>query len=96
MRGIGMIQRLVFIAVLITALALAGCGGGGNAGGDAAPVGISLAIGVPVTVFPGDQLEPSSSNTRINVVHNINNNTKQVTLLEGSANLLRGDFVVNN
>ena len=87
-------SKLIFIAILILTLSFHGCGGGGNAGGDYEPVGVALSIGVPITVFPGDQIEPLTGNTRIKVVHNIASNTKQVTLLEGGANLLRGDFAV--
>jgi len=51
---------------------------------------VSLEIGVPVEVFSGDQLQPNNAETRIRVAHTLNS-TKLVTLLSGSADLIRGN-----
>ena len=45
-------------------------------------------------VLPGDVVQPSAANTRIKVEHIIDDGTKYVTIIEGSATLLRGSYAV--
>ena len=100
------VRRLFIVAIASIFIFAYGCGSGtGNddddetsvqtssTSGEAVATNVQLEIGVPVDVNAGDQLVPASSDTRIRLTH-VLNFTKQVTLLAGSAELIRGDFQI--
>ena len=81
----------------LSLLLLAGCGESSNKSvfGDTTTDSIStLSIGERSQVLTGDILEPNDANTRIEVEHILDDDTKYVTILEGSATLLRGQYAL--
>ncbi len=54
---------------------------------------ISMVTGQTYEVFPGDEVIPQSG-ANITVKHLLSTDTKYVTLNSGSADLLRGDYVL--
>jgi len=81
----------------LSLLLLAGCGESENKTvfGETATDGVyTLNIGESSQVLPGDILEPNSASTRIEVEHILDDDTKYVTILSGSATLLRGSYAV--
>jgi len=57
---------------------------------------VILGVGDSSVVSDGDSLTPLSSDTRIEVIHNINQDTKQVTILSGEAALISGNYEITN
>lgn len=55
---------------------------------------ITMNVGETSQVLAGDVLEPNSASTRIEVEHIIDDDTKYITVLEGSATLLRGAYAI--
>jgi hypothetical protein len=87
-------KRIKYLILTISILLFTSCSGGGSdAYYEAADV-ITMEIGTTYSVNPSDKVIPLSSNTVIDVVHTINNNTKEVTLVSGSAELIRGDYSI--
>lgn len=81
----------------LSLLLLAGCGESENKTvfGDTATDGVyTLKVGESSQVLEGDTLEPNDANTRIEVEHILDDNTKYVTILSGSATLLRGQYAL--
>ena len=96
------LNRFLVLTLMIGALAIGlGCASSGNDDDDETQVSttaaepiistVQLEIGIPVNVDVGDQLVPANSDTRIRVSHALNS-SKQVTLLAGSADLIKGKF----
>lgn len=84
-------KQLTLLSLL--PLAFTACGGG-EASFEQAGTVVVLEQNVPISVNPGDTLTQTSDDTRISVTHDITNDTKEVTLLAGSAELLRGDYEI--
>ena len=83
-------KKLIMIP-LAGLLFLAGCGDDdGGSGGEK----VSMVIGEAVSVYPGDTIEPGGDDARIAIRHEVGEEVKSVTLLEGAASLLRGDYQV--
>lgn len=81
----------------LSILLLAGCGEESNKSvfGDANIDGVyTLSVGGRSEVLQGDILEPDSTDTIIEVEHIIDNDAKYVTIVSGSATLLRGAYAV--
>ena len=81
----------------LSLLLLAGCGESSNKSvfGDTAADGVyTMNAGDTSQVMPGDILEPNDANTRIEVEHILDDDTKYVTIIEGSATLLRGSYAL--
>lgn len=57
---------------------------------------IELQADEPVAVYTGDTLVKNEEDTTIKIRHEATQNTKTVTLLTGSATLLRGDYELSN
>ena len=55
---------------------------------------LSLVIGEEVEVYKSDEVKPEDSDTEISVRHLLGSDKKYVTLLSGSAELIRGESVV--
>ena len=55
---------------------------------------IEVMIGEEIIVNSGDKLI-TQDDTTIRVVHEVDSTYKRVTLLSGTATLIRGDYVVN-
>jgi len=83
-------KRTVISMMTAGALALAGCGGGSNGSGGTEAV--SMVVGEAVSVYPGDSVTPTDDAARIAIRHQVGEEVKTVTLLEGSADLLRGEY----
>lgn len=84
-------KRTMATGVAGVLLALAGCGSGSN---DKKQESVAMVIGEEVAVYPGDTVAPEGEETRISIRHEVGEEVKRVTLLEGSAQLLRGDYTV--
>ena len=84
-------KRMIVSAVLAGAFALAGCGSDSSDKREAA----AMVVGEAVSVYPGDSVTPGSDDTRIAIRHEVGEEVKVVTLLEGSAELLRGDYAAS-
>ena len=83
--------------VSLFVLLLAGCGEEQNKYVLGANANDSVTVmneGERSQVLPGDAIEPNTANTRIKVEHKLDDNTKYVTIIEGSATLLRGSYAV--
>ena len=78
---------------LCVAIGLIGCGG--DAKFETQNNARSLTIGETVIVYTGDKVIPENEETVIDVEHTLNDNTKSVTLISGSASLLRGDYAIS-
>lgn len=77
------------------ALILSACGGDGSEG-SLENDSIVLELNEPILVYAGDSLEKSSEDTTVNIVHDLTNDTKTVTLLTGSATLIRGGYTLDD
>lgn len=89
------IKTLGITSLLI--LLFAGCGEEQNNsvfGSSSTDAVISMQTGQTSEVLDGDVLEPSTANTRIKVEHIIDDDTKYVTVVSGSATLLRGTYAL--
>lgn len=92
---IKIVRRSLGLAVLGSVFALlAACGGDYSAkekssGADNGPVVVSLVTGNETEVFSGDEVVDPEGDARIRVRHESVNDRKFVTLLSGSANLVR-------
>ena len=78
-------------------LLLAGCGEDHNKsvfGDSNTDAVITMSVGQSSEVLAGDIIEPNTASTRIQIDHVIDDDTKYVTILEGSATLLRGSYAV--
>ena len=84
-------MKKLIMATLAGALALAGCGDDNRGGGKET---VSMVVGEAVSVYPGDSVTPGSDDTRIAIRHQVGEEVKTVTLLAGSAELLRGDYAI--
>ena len=57
------------------------------------PTKITLTTGKGIVVTAGDEIKPLTTDTVIQVTHDVNN-VKTVTLISGSAELIKGDYVL--
>lgn len=55
---------------------------------------ISMEINKEYSVSTGDRVEVLTGDAVINVIHTLDDDTKVITLLSGSANLIRGDYEI--
>lgn len=81
----------------ITLLLLAGCGESSNKTlfGETTTDGVySMSAGDVSQILEGDILEPNDETTRVQVDHILDDDTKYVTILKGSATLLRGQYAL--
>ena len=80
----------------LSLLLLAGCEQSNKSVfGDTDTDGIyTLEVGERSQLLPGDRLEPDDTNTRVKVEHILDDDTKYVTIIEGSATLLRGSYAL--
>lgn len=79
-------------AALAGTLLLAGCGSDSKSKSEVET--IALVQGEPMSVYPGDTLSPENEETRVSIRHEVGEEVKSVTLLEGAASLLRGDYQI--
>lgn len=87
----------IFSITTLALMLLAGCGESENKTvfGDTATDGAyTLSVGDSSQVLAGDILEPNSASTQIRVDHTLDDGTKYVTILIGSATLLRGSYAL--
>ncbi len=87
-------KTIIKMILIATTMTLLGCSGDGG-GSFAQSQKIELVIGEEITVEAGDKLI-ADENTVINVVHEVDATTKKVTLLSGTATLIKGDYVIVN
>jgi hypothetical protein len=95
MKIIKMIKLLVLSGLLLALFS--GCGESSNKhvfGNSSTDAAITINAGDTNQILEGDVLEPNSASTRIEVEHIIDDDTKYVTVLSGSATLLRGSYAV--
>lgn len=83
----------VLLLTLLAAVLLAGCGGSSGGGSPDRSSGreVILTQGEETEVQPGDEVTAEEEGTRIEVRHLLEDNRKTVTLLAGSAHLLRAE-----
>ena len=89
------IQTLTLFALLATLFI--GCGEESNEhvfGDTSTDAAITMNVGDEQQILAGDVLEPNDASTRIEVEHIIDDDTKYVTIVSGSATLLRGAYAV--
>lgn len=82
------------IATLV-ALVVGGCSGDSEFTSEITPIvkeSKTLVIGESVEVNPGDTLSPNNDETKIDVEHIIGSEKKRVTLLQGEATLIYGNY----
>lgn len=86
------ITTKILLAMVITALVIlnSGCNGKFEESGSTTTMNTNETY----TVYPNDELIPARS-SEIRVIHNLSTDTKEVTLISGSATLLRGDYTLN-
>ena len=54
---------------------------------------VAMMVGETLSVYPGDKITPGSEDTRISIRHEVGREIKNVTLLAGTAELVRGTYV---
>ena len=84
-------RNIVKIILATTLFMFIGCSGGGKS--TQTSEAIPLAVGEEVVVQEGDKLI-TNEDTVINVVHEVDSPIKRVTLVSGTAELLRGDYEI--
>jgi len=87
-------RNILSILLLAITIMFIGCSDG-SASFEGASEELELIIGEEMSVQEGDQLL-TEEGTVINVVHEVDSPIKKVTLLSGTAKLIRGDYVVLN
>lgn len=84
-------QICKIVTLVIIGLLFFGCSTQNNSGEeevtDMGNTKLSMIVGEPVTVSVGQKLVPEDDDTVIEVVHNIEENKKSVTLISGRATL---------
>ena len=86
------INTPIGLTLMLGTIFLTGCGGGGNTSNSAPSTDYCLdvlTINKTCEVQSGDTIIPSSNQTRILVQHHYNDNSRYVTLLSGSASLIK-------
>lgn len=84
------------LAALALTLGLTACSDGGGGSRDSAVATVEiLNTGDTAEVFEGDELEKTTDEARIEVRHEEDGNRKYVTVLSGTAELVRGDYYEN-
>lgn len=91
--GNAVVTRVLWALVLT--LSLTACSGGDDSSVSDAPTVDLLNAGDTAEVFEGDKLEKTTDEARIEVLHEEASNRKFVTVLTGTAELLRGDYYNN-
>jgi hypothetical protein len=89
------IQTLTLFALLATLFT--GCSESSNKhvfGDTSTDAAITMNVGDQEQIITGDVIEPNGASTRIEVEHIIDDDTKYVTILSGSATLLRGSYAL--
>lgn len=86
-----------YLFVFLAMYMLTGCGGSSGAGSEADEAGQTLVAdpNTEVQVSQGDSLMPLSEDTEIRVRHEYTTDQKYITVLSGSASLVRGDYELN-
>ena len=88
-------KSIIIMASVIAALTFFGCSGNDGALFEGDSKTVSLNIGEEMLVSEGDKLQ-AGEDTVINVIHEVDNPIKKVTLLSGTAELIRGDYEITN
>ena len=87
-------RNRINILLIVTAMIMfIGCGSG-DASFQGQNEEIEVMIGEEIVVNSGDKLI-TQEDTTIRVIHEVDSTYKRVTLLSGTATLIRGDYVVN-
>lgn len=88
------------IIVLATTIFFIGCGdGGASFDGETPKVQNEespLVIGEEIAVQSGDTIVPKDDSTEIRINHVLGDTIKHVTLLSGSATLIKGSYEITN
>jgi len=79
---------------LLAAVSFTACGGSDASFEDAPAQEVILSAGQTIEVNQGDSVTPLSDETRINVLHSIEEDTKLVTVLSGEVSYLAGDYTL--
>ena len=90
--------KITLISLFII-LFFTSCGGGGGNGSldDSCNCEtLTLSTGETVNIYPGDQLSPSSGNAIYNVVDVFGELYKQVTIIQGSVELIYGSYNITD
>ena len=56
---------------------------------------VSMILNEEYTVSKGDKVKVLTEDSIINVLHTLDDDTKVITLISGEANLIKGDYVIN-
>lgn len=82
----------VFSLTLLLIIFLAGCSSSSSY--SKSETTISLVVDEEIEVFKGDEIKSIDESTEISVRHLLGSDKKYITLISGSAELVRGNFVV--
>jgi len=84
--------------IIVISMLIVGCGGesGGSCCLDEEPYTMTLYENDTVQVYPGDTLTPLDQPTVIDVTHTYNSNIKNISIIVGTARLIRGDYEITN
>jgi len=77
-------------------LFITACGGGGSGEESSNNESIILEQNSSIVVRSGDSLNPLTEDTLIEVTHTINDETKEVKILQGSAEFIKGNSEISN
>ena len=85
----GLYHLLLLLVLCLGMLQLVGCSSGGTSS-------VAMVAGVEYAVAPGDRLVSTSATPALmEVRHDYETDIRYVTLLEGSADLLYGNYTLN-
>jgi len=80
-----------YIYIVLVLLALQGCGGSNESSAqkEISTVTIDMELNKSYTMYTGDKVIKTSEDTQVSIVKNAQDETSTLTLLKGSANILR-------
>ena len=79
--------------MILAVMVISGCGSEGDFEMQEKKTTLEANPEKELQVNPGDSLIPAGEDTKIRVSHDYSTDTKHVTILSGSAELIRGDYV---
>ena len=82
-----------YITIMLVVTMFVACSSSGGSSSSVETVKETVLTGQDIIVYPGDTVIPNDETTDIIINHDFND-TKTVSVLNGSITLIRGDYVV--